>query len=445
MIGARHEDDCGTPADAACQPLGDTASTKGSVARMRKSVLLVTARWTRDGGVATHVMASAAALARAGVDVHVLAARDEVQEPVAGVAVHPAPELFRRGLAPERRVGDVLSLSPTVIHTHQFDDPDITALLQRHAPLVASAHGFSACTSGVHYFRPGQECQREHGPGCVPNLLFRGCAHTRDPRWLPRSYGRAGDARVSLRRADVAISYSSVIDRHLAINGVRRRVRVPLFSTVPTVLGSGHEHRRRVVYAGRVVRPKGVAVLLRAVRAVEGELLVCGDGSDLPAMRRLAARLGLQERVAFTGWLEPEHLARELAEASIVAIPSLWPEPFGLVGIEAQAAGRPVIASSTGGVSDWLEDGRTGVCVPPGDVRALASTLSELLSDPDRQVTMGAAGRRAVQEHFTEERHVAALLDAYETAQSHWQQHGADTVASARAQRASSSSSSRLR
>src|SRR5438477_12480732 len=106
---------------------------------MRESVLLVTARWTRDGGVATHVMSSASALARAGAEVHVLAARDEVQQPVPGVVVHPTRELYKVDLAPERRVGDVLSVSPSVIHTHQFDDPDVTALLQRHAPLVASA------------------------------------------------------------------------------------------------------------------------------------------------------------------------------------------------------------------------------------------------------------------------------------------------------------------
>jgi glycosyltransferase involved in cell wall biosynthesis len=411
---------------------------------MGKSVLLVTARWTRDGGVATHVMASAAALARAGVEVHVLAARDEVREPLPGIVVHPTRELFNAELAPERRIGDVLSVSPSVIHTHQFDDPSVTALFQRHAPLVASAHGFSACTSGVHYFRPGQECQREHGPGCVPNLLLRGCAHTRDPRWLPRGYRRAGEARASLQRADLAISYSSVIDRHLAINGVRRRVLVPLFSTVPTAHGSGHEHRRRVVFAGRVVRPKGVAVLLRALRAVEGELRICGDGSSLPAMRRLAARLGVQERVTFAGWLGPEQLAHELAEASVVAIPSLWPEPFGLVGIEAQAAGRPVVVSATGGVSDWLEDGRTGICVPPGDADALAAALSELLCDPDRQVTMGAAGRHVVTGRFTEEHHVTALLDAYASAQRRWRQNRPDADASPRARRAASSVRSRL-
>jgi glycosyltransferase involved in cell wall biosynthesis len=226
-----------------------------------------------------------------------------------------------------------------------------------------------------------------------------------------------------LRRSDLTITYSRAIDRHMAINGVARRAIVPLFSTVPAARGSGHEGRRRVVFAGRLVRPKGVDVLLRAARDVDGEFVICGSGSRLDALRRLALRLGVQERISFPGWLGPQELARELAEASVVAIPSLWPEPFGLIGIEAFAAGRPVVASATGGVEDWLDHGRTGLCVPAGDVQALADALSELLADPTRQQAMGAAGRISVGERFTEERHVAALLDAYDTASRTWEQH----------------------
>jgi glycosyltransferase involved in cell wall biosynthesis len=392
---------------------------------MTTSVLLVTPLWTRDGGVATHVEASATALVRAGVDVHALVARNEREQPLAGVTVHCAPTLFKRELAAEARVGDALARDYSVIHTHHFDDPLVTAHLQRHAPLISSVHSYSACTSALHYFRPGQECDRAHGPGCIPNLLARGCAHTRDPRWLPQSYERAGAQRSSLRRADLAISYSSVIDRHLAVNGVSRRAILPLFSTIPVVRGSGHEHRRRVVFAGRLVRPKGADVLIRAARDVDAEFVICGEGRRLQALRRLAERLGVAQRVSFAGWLGPEQLARELAEASVVAIPSLWPEPFGLVGIEALAAGRPVVASATGGVEDWLEDGRSGLCVQPGDVGALARALSELLSDPERQRTMGEAGRATVGERFTEQRHIAALLDAYAAARETWQRHAA--------------------
>ncbi len=385
------------------------------------SVLLITPRWTRDGGVATHVMASATALAQDGVDVRVLAARIESEVRVPGVTLHHSPVLFNKQLAPDVRVGDALSSLPAAIHLQQFDDPDVLAYLRASAPVLISAHGYTACTSGVHYFRPGQECTRAHGAGCVPNLAFRGCAHTRHPRSLPSSYKQAGRGLAALREADLALSYSSAIDRHLSTNGISRRRVIPLFTTMEPMVGSGHAGRRRVVFAGRVVAPKGVDVLIRAAREVDGEFVICGDGWRLDAMRRLSRRLGVSERVSFRGWLGPQDLARELAEASLAVLPSVWPEPFGLVGIEAFAAGRPVVASSTGGVGDWLADRVNGLAVKPGDPRALAAALNELLADPERQSEMGAAGREMVASRFSRASHVAALMEAYQSARASWQ------------------------
>jgi glycosyltransferase involved in cell wall biosynthesis len=386
------------------------------------SVLLVTPRWTRDGGVATHAMTSAEALARHGVDVHVLAARVEPGESVRGVTVHHSPELFNAAASPAVRVGDAMACQPQVIHFHQFEDPGVLSFMRLAAPVVISVHGYTACTSGVYYFRPGQECTRGHGPGCVPNLLLRGCAHARLPRGLPAAYRRATEGLQALHRADLAISYSSAVDRHLSANEVSPRRVIPLFTTMAPQTGAGHAERRRVVFAGRVIAPKGVQILIRAAREVDAEFVVCGDGWGLEGMRRLARRLGVGERVHFRGWLSARELAYELAEASLLAMPALWPEPFGLVGIEALAAGRPVIASATGGVGDWLEDGVSGLYVAPGDARALARALDELLANPDRQRAMGEAGRRMVSERFTVERHVSALLDAYRSARSSWEE-----------------------
>lgn len=388
---------------------------------MLSSLLLVTLSWARDGGVATHVMASATALAGRGVDVRVAAARVGSDPPIAGVTVHHSPQLLNTRLSPELRLGDALPWRPEAIHFHQFEDPDVLKFLRTLAPVVISAHGYTACTSTMYYFRPGQECTRAHGPGCVPNLIVRGCAHTLDPRSLPSDYRQTSRQVKALHDADLTISYSSAIDRHLSANDVTPRTVVPLFSTLAPTTGSGHADRRRVVFAGRVVAPKGVAVLIRAARDVDAEFVICGDGWQLESMRKLAERLGVQERVRFAGWLAPGELASELAQASVVAVPSLWPEPFGLVGIEAHAAGRPVVASATGGVRDWLQDGISGLCVKPGDPKALAGALNELLADPDRQRRMGEAGRRLVGERFTAEHHVAALAEAYQAARRHWE------------------------
>ena len=265
------------------------------------SVLLATPRWTRDGGVATHVMASARALAEHGVDVSVAAARIDHTTPVTGVNIFHTPELFARGIPPGRRLEEALSAHPTVIHLHQVDDPELVNSLRRSAPVLLSAHGYTACTSGVHYFRPGQECTRAHGLGCVPNLGLRGCAHTSNPRRLPAAYRSASRGLEALREADLAISYSSAVDRHLSVNEVTQRTVIPYFPTMAPAVGSGHAGRRRVVFAGRVVAPKGVDVLIRAACTVEAEFVICGDGWRLEEMRRLAHELGVQEGVRFEG------------------------------------------------------------------------------------------------------------------------------------------------
>jgi glycosyltransferase involved in cell wall biosynthesis len=383
------------------------------------SVLMVIPRWVRDGGVAAHVASSAGALARHGTRVSVLTGKVESDETPDGVTLYHSPELFNRNAPVEVRFGDALASEPSVVHLHQLDDPLVVDFLRRRSSVVISSHGYLACTSGYHYFAPGQECQRAHGPGCVPNLPR--CAHTRDPRMLPHSYRRAGRALAALSQADMAISYSTAVDRHLAINGLARRRIVPYFPTVEPRTGSGHEGRRRVVFAGRIVAPKGVRTLVEAAREVPGEFVICGDGWQLQAMRRLASRRGVEDRVRFKGWLDPVGLAQEFADASLVVVPSLWPEPFGIVGIEAFAAGRPAVASDTGGIGDWLKDGVSGLLFPAGDAGALAAALGELLDDPRRQAAMGAAGKATVAAKFSLEHHLTAISEAYAAARENWE------------------------
>ena len=378
--------------------------------RQPEAVMIVTPRWTRNGGVGTHARASAAALAELGIRVTVLAARADDHDGPAHVIV--AERLFDRGADPATRVGEARDVHADIVHVHQADHPELVAYLREGAPLLVSAHGYSACPASVHYFRPGQECHRSHGPGCIANMLARGCSHGRSPAAWRVMYTRSLRALETLRHADLAVSYSSVVDRHLAENGLERRAVVPLFSTLPPSPERA-PLPRRVLYAGRLVQPKGVDILVRAAARVDCQLVICGDGRELEPLQRRARTLGIEHRVTFTGWLDENGLAEQIADAAVVAIPSLWPEPFGLAGIEAFAAGRPVVASDTGGVRDWLTEGIDGLAVAPGDVAALAGALDRLLGDEALCERMGAAGRAGVGERFERSHHVRALLEAY--------------------------------
>jgi glycosyltransferase involved in cell wall biosynthesis len=381
---------------------------------------MVTPTWARDGGVGAHVRASAEMLAGRGVRVSVVTARIDAPGEAPGVTLFEVPQLYKMGASVSAQLGEALTCEPDVVHLHEVDEPGLVNAIGKSAPVVISAHGYTACTSGVYYFAPGEECTRGHGLGCIPNLLARGCAHTRYPKTLPVKFRDATRGLAVMRQADLAVSYSSAVDRHLAANKILHRRVVPYFPTMKPKAGSGHAGRRRVVFAGRIVPPKGVDVLIRAARDVDAEFVVCGEGRELEEMRALARSLGVESRVLFTGWLDGDQLAQQLADASVVVVPSLWPEPFGLVGIEALAAGRPVVASATGGIGDWLQDGVSGMSVPPGDAALLAAALNELLADPARQAEMGLAGRDAVRERFSAERHATVLMEAYEAARSIW-------------------------
>jgi glycosyltransferase involved in cell wall biosynthesis len=155
-----------------------------------------------------------------------------------------------------------------------------------------------------------------------------------------------------------------------------------------------------VVMAGQSIPRKGHAVLLDAVAIVHARgrplraLLVCAEHDAVSAahtesLRRRAEALGCGQTVSITGGVE--HLAPLLRAADVVAVPSLR-EPFGRVAVEAMLAGRPVVASAVDGLSEIIDDGATGLLVPPGDPARLAAALEEML---DRPRVWSARARRA--------------------------------------------------
>ena len=153
-----------------------------------------------------------------------------------------------------------------------------------------------------------------------------------------------------------------------------------------------------VLAAGRLVEKKGMDVAIRAMShlmdadSADIMLVIAGSGPLESELRRLAAEVGVSKRVQFLGSVPPDRLRELLAQSLMVVIPSKW-EAFGVIALEAMIAGRAVIATNRGGISEIVVDGRTGVLVPPDDPEALAKAIHELLADADRVASMGAEGR----------------------------------------------------
>lgn len=173
----------------------------------------------------------------------------------------------------------------------------------------------------------------------------------------------------------------------------------------------------RVLCLGRLVEDKGFDVALEAFarvlpRAPQTQLVIAGDGPERQRLERLATDRGIVRNVIFTGWIHPRETASLMESAAMVLMPSRR-EPFGLVALECALAGRPIVASRTGGLSEVVEDGETGILVDADDVAQTAEALISLLDDPRSATAMGQRTRQRALERFPFERHIDSYDQLY--------------------------------
>ncbi|MBP0464453.1 glycosyltransferase [Roseomonas sp. PWR1] len=157
---------------------------------------------------------------------------------------------------------------------------------------------------------------------------------------------------------------------------------------------------QRLLAMGRLHRNKGFDVALRALALLPGaHLSIAGEGPERAALESLARELGVADRVAFLGWRRD--VGALLAGCDIFLCSSRH-EPLGNIVLEAWSAGRPVVAAAAQGPSELIEDGETGLLVPPEDAAALAQAVGALLADPQRAARIAQAGREAFARDFAE-------------------------------------------
>jgi glycosyltransferase involved in cell wall biosynthesis len=174
-----------------------------------------------------------------------------------------------------------------------------------------------------------------------------------------------------------------------------------------------------VLGIGRLQREKGFDLLIEAFGMIVGQfpqlsLRIIGDGPERPALERQASQLGLQGRVEFPGSMPNGELPRYISQASLVAVPSRYVEPFGLVAVEAARMGKAVVAANTGGLAEIVVNNETGLLVEPDNARALAEAIAALLSKPEEAERMGLAGRARAEKEFSLNRYVAAYDKLYQ-------------------------------
>lgn len=320
----------------------------------------------------------------------------------------------------------VAALRPDVIEVHQVADSYLVEALSAHVPVVAFVHNhIFTCPSGSRLKRePLQVCTDRAGMACLPKMLVRRCG-SRQP-------GALYDGMLRLRHTQRMLRYVErvVVDaaymRDLLVQHGCEAPRVSVspsitevrsgWSPVPTAF--------EVLYVGGLTENKGPHHLIKALAGLDQpwHLTVVGDGYFRQDLEWMVTYLGCRDRVDFVGWVHRADMGHYYDAARVVVMPSLWPEPLGLVGSEAMAHGRPVVAYDVGGIREWLADGETGLLAPFGDIEALGERIARLLDDYHYAQCLGLAGRIVLERRLHPQQHLVHMLDVYACAITDW--HG---------------------
>jgi glycosyltransferase involved in cell wall biosynthesis len=167
---------------------------------------------------------------------------------------------------------------------------------------------------------------------------------------------------------------------------------------------------REILFVGQLIRGKGVDLLLKAVTHIKGDfkLNIVGKGNDEGLINHLISEYNLEDKVKMVGFTLDT--GKWYNKAAVIAVPSRWQEPFGLIGGEAYSYFKPVVAFNAGGISEWLKDGKTGFLVDENDVAGFAEKIEFLLNSPKEAEKMGKAGNSLMKKVFNEKIYVDEIL-----------------------------------
>lgn len=294
------------------------------------------------------------------------------------------------------------------VYVHKLDSVTPLLPLKGTVRLVRMIHDHDECCPRHHkYFTfSGKICTRPVGWRCWTDLAFieRDRESPCGVRWR-NLFRHRHELALNRNIFDRFLVGSRFMQTELTMNGfkadrIRRLapcVQLPDRPTTPV------PDSCEILFVGQLIRGKGVDHLLDAVSRlkVPFHLTIAGDGNGRQMLENRAAELGLTDRVNFVGWIPRQELDVLYDHCRVLAVPSRWAEPFGMIGLEAMHRGRPVVGFAVGGIPDWLEDGINGYAVAEGDIQGFANALTTLLSDLALSREMGQRGRDKLEHTFS--------------------------------------------
>lgn len=330
--------------------------------------------------------------------------------------IEKIPSFFNRDNSVLKKLSElIMREKPDVIHVHNVRNFAAIKRCMDLRPVVRFIHDPTLCCFRDWKLLPDLRriCTSRVGISC----LFAGCLfHCHETPWsaIVKKHLELY-VHKKLSRIIVASKYMKNL---LMQNGLpsEKITILPYFTPIiPVDSLSYPSNDNTILYVGLIHLVKGVDYLIAALQHVKIDFkaVLIGHGSYLEEYKRFAKELGVEKKIRFVGWVPNEKLSSYYRQASLLVVPSMWIEAFGIIGIEAMAHTRPIIAFNTGGISDWLEDGETGFLIERGDVQGLAKKISLLLENKELARKMGENGRLKVMRQFQLDTHMERLMKIY--------------------------------
>lgn len=385
----------------------------------RPRLLLLCERVGLQGGIESYLQVVVPALVASGCDVRIVARRVEDGnvfgapcQQIEWSDEHDPPSVDAR----QRVHAAIEAFTPDAIAVHGCLDSGVLRAARAASRVIVHLHDHRAfCPNGDRlYPQGGGICGVRMGGACAFHALVHGCAYGPRGRTL-QLIKRRNKVRFHIAHAQRVIVMSHYMAMLARQNGCHPQRLVIIDPPLPPgafgQIPQGVPPSDGVLFVGRVVPQKGLRSLVRALARIaparRPALTVAGDGPELSRALDEAKTRGV--RISLLGSLDASGVRHAMDHARIVAVPSLWAEPFGLVGIEAFARGRPVVAFSSGAIKEWLGTG--GELVRRGDEAALAHAIEKLQDD----VRWGKAAQSAWRSarRYESERHIEQLMSLY--------------------------------
>ncbi len=313
-------------------------------------------------------------------------------------------------------------IKPDIVHLNNFAhqlSPSILDAIEKHnIPAVMTMHDYKLVCPAYTMLSDGKPCDGCKG-GRYYFCLLKKCTKGSSLKSLLNTLEMYFHHRVLhiYDKIDIFISPSSFLMSKVKDMGFKGEiVHFPNFVNATEYQPfSDPGNNNNVVYFGRLSREKGLTTLLEAVKGLNVQLKIIGDGPQRNGLAEKVKSEGLKN-VIFLGYKTGKELHEEIQRSMFVIIPSEWYENNPLSVIEAFALGKPVLGAKIGGIPELVKNGETGLTFEAGNAADLREKIQTLLNDRERIVEMGKNARKFVETEFNLEKHYGELMAIYKKA-----------------------------